>query len=62
MSDTKVNLQQGDCLEKMKGLENNSIDAVVTDAPYELGFMGKKWDYDIPSVEKFEEMYRVLKP
>jgi site-specific DNA-methyltransferase (adenine-specific) len=26
------------------------------------GFMGKKWDYDVPSIEIFKEMYRVLKP
>jgi DNA modification methylase len=33
-----------DCIEAMKKLEPNSIDAVVTDPPYGLEFMGKKWD------------------
>ena len=34
----------GDCLEKLKELEDNSVDSIVTDPPYELGFMGKSWD------------------
>lgn len=52
----------GDCLETLKTLEDNSIDAVVTDPPYGLSFMGKKWDYDVPSTEIWEECLRVLKP
>jgi len=39
-----------------------SIDAVVTDPPYGLSFMGKKWDYDVPSTEIWAECLRVLKP
>lgn len=53
---------QGDCLEELKKLEDNSVDAVVTDPPYGLSFMGKKWDYDVPSVEIWSECLRVLKP
>jgi len=53
---------QGDCLEQMKKLEDNSVDAIVTDPPYGWSFMGKKWDYDIPSVEVWKEALRVLKP
>jgi site-specific DNA-methyltransferase (adenine-specific) len=53
---------QGDCLESLKKLEDNSIDAIVTDPPYGLSFMGKKWDYDVPSVEIWQECLRVLKP
>jgi len=45
------NLYEGDCLEVMKDLEDNSIDAVVTDPPYGWKFMGKSWDYSVPSVE-----------
>ena len=37
-------LLHGDCREVLKDLPDNSIDAVVTDPPYELAFMGKKWD------------------
>lgn len=45
-------------------LSNNSIDAIVTDPPYELGFMGKKWDSSgiAYSVELWTECLRVLKP
>jgi DNA modification methylase len=52
----------GDCLEGMKLIDNNSIDTIITDPPYGLSFMGKKWDYDIPSIEIFEDMLRVAKP
>lgn len=43
-------LYQGDCLEIMKSLPDNSVDAVITDPPYGLKFMCKKWDYDVPKV------------
>jgi len=52
----------GDCIDKLKELDDNSIDSIVTDPPYGLSFMGKKWDYDVPSQEIFEECLRVLKP
>ena len=35
---------KGDCIEQMKLLEENSVDAIVTDPPYGLEFMGKEWD------------------
>lgn len=54
----------GDCRDVLKTLPDNSVDSVVTDPPYELGFMGKKWDssgiaYD---VSVWAECLRVLKP
>lgn len=52
----------GNSLEVLKELPENSIDSVVTDPPYGLSFMGKKWDYDVPSVELWREVLRVLKP
>lgn len=55
-------LIHGDSLGELKKLEENSIDSVVTDPPYGLAFMGKKWDYDVPSVELWREVLRVLKP
>lgn len=55
-------LIHGDCLEKLKRILPNSIDAIVTDPPYGLSFMGKKWDYNVPSVEIWKEALRVLKP
>lgn len=51
-----------DCIKLMQQLPNNSIDAIVTDPPYGLSFMGKHWDYDVPQVPVFAEMLRVLKP
>lgn len=35
---------QGDCIEEMQKLPENSIDAIITDPPYGLEFMGKDWD------------------
>jgi len=57
-----MRLLHGDCLEVMRTLPDCSVDAVVTDPPYGLSFMGKKWDYDVPSVEVWAECLRVLKP
>jgi site-specific DNA-methyltransferase (adenine-specific) len=57
-----IRLFNGDSLVELKNLEDNSVDSVVTDPPYGISFMGKKWDYDVPSVELWEEVYRVLKP
>ena len=39
-----MKILQGDCIEKMKELEDNSIDTVICDPPYGLEFMGKEWD------------------
>lgn len=51
-----------DCRHGLAMLTDNSVDAVVCDPPYGLSFMGKKWDYDVPSVEIWAECLRVLKP
>ncbi|MDD2114223.1 site-specific DNA-methyltransferase [Pseudomonas asiatica] len=55
-------LHLGDCIEAMRAMPDNSVDSIVTDPPYGLSFMGKKWDYDVPSVEIWVECLRVLKP
>jgi DNA modification methylase len=55
-------LIHGDCLEVLRAMPDCSVDAVVTDPPYGLSFMGKKWDYDVPGVEVWAECFRVLKP
>lgn len=52
----------GDCLDRLKELPDNSIDSVVTDPPYGISFLGKKWDAQVPSVEIWKEVLRVLKP
>jgi len=51
-----------DCFDGLKELEDNIVDSIVTDPPYGLSFMGKKWDYDVPSVDIWKECLRVLKP
>lgn len=83
----------GDCLDVLRTMGANSVDAIVTDPPYGLtqnkkggsgaasvnlespygrarigtgngagGFMGMKWDADVPSVDVWAECLRVLKP
>lgn len=52
----------GNCLDQMKNLEDNSVDSIVTDPPYGISFMNKKWDHQVPSVEIWKECLRVLKP
>jgi site-specific DNA-methyltransferase (adenine-specific) len=46
----------------LKTLPADSVDAIVTDPPYGLAFMGKRWDYDVPSEAIWRECLRVLKP
>jgi DNA modification methylase len=58
-----IELLLGDCRERLKDLPDCSVDSIVTDPPYELGFMGKSWDstgvaYD---VAVWAECLRVLK-
>ena len=55
-------LHHGDCIEVMRAMDDNSIDAIVTDPPYGLGFMGKKWDELPPGEEWARECLRILKP
>lgn len=57
-------LRNGDCVEIMRSLPANSVDSIVTDPPYELGFMGKSWDSTgiAYSVRMWDEALRVLKP
>lgn len=55
-------LEHGDCLDVLRKLADSSVDAIVTDPPYGLSFMGRKWDYDVPGVEIWAECLRVLKP
>lgn len=57
-----VAIRLGDCIEVMRTLLENSVDAIVTDPPYGLGFMGKAWDELPPGEEWARECLRVLKP
>jgi site-specific DNA-methyltransferase (adenine-specific) len=57
-------IHHGNNLDILPKLAENSVDSIVTDPPYELGFMGKKWDSSgiAYSVELWKECLRVLKP
>ena len=59
-----MTLLKGNCLETLKTLETASVDSIVTDPPYELGFMGKSWDNSgiAYSQDLWAECLRVLKP
>jgi hypothetical protein len=58
----KLKLKLGNCLDVLKTMPDNYVDSIVTDPPYGLSFMGKQWDYDVPTVEMWQECLRVLKP
>ena len=57
-----IRVIHGDCIEEMRAMPDASIDAIVTDPPYGLGFMGKAWDGLPPGEEWARECLRVLKP
>lgn len=57
-----IQIHHGNCLDVLRGMPSESIDSIVTDPPYGLSFMGKKWDYDVPAEEIWRECLRVLKP
>ena len=65
-----MDIIQGDCLEELKKLEDNSIDGCVTDPPAGISFMNKDWDHDKGGRDQwmkwmtdvFTEVQRVLKP
>lgn len=64
LANGRVVLHAGDCLEVLAALDENSIDAVVTDPPYELGFMGKSWDASGVAFcpDTWRLLWRVMKP
>lgn len=53
---------QGDCMERLLDIPEGSVDAVVTDPPYGLGFMNKDWDIGVPSAELFRLCLHAMKP
>jgi hypothetical protein len=64
-----IEIKIGDCTERLKDLEDNSVDAVISDPPYGLKFMSKGWDDIGDGSQQREwhrkwltEAYRVLKP
>ena len=60
--DGTVTIHHGDCLDVLTALPDNSVDAIVTDPPYGLGFMGREWDALPPGLPWAQQCHRVLKP
>ena len=58
----KAEVILGDCLDVMRTMPAASVDAVVTDPPYGLSFMGKLWDHGVPGEQFWAEALRVAKP
>ena len=58
----KFKIMTGDNRDTLKTLADNSIDAIVTDPPYGIDFLGKAWDANTGAVETYQECLRVLKP
>ena len=64
-ADDHVTLYHGDCLDVLAGLPDGSVDSVVTEPPYLIGFMGKSWDHGEGIAGRppvWAECLRVLKP
>ena len=57
-----MKLLNNDSLKLLKKISDNSIDSIVTDPPYGIGFMGKGWDKVLPPTKIWKECIRVLKP
>lgn len=55
-----IDIRQGDCLELLKTLPDNSVDMVLTDPPY--GVLDFKWDNEIDNEKLWQELKRVTKP
>ena len=55
-------IHQGDNRDTLKTLADNSIDAIITDPPYGIDFLGKAWDANTGALETYQECLRVLKP
>ena len=52
----------GDCIEVLKSMPDGSVDSIVTDPPYQISFMSKKWDKEFDTEEWARQCLRVLKP
>ena len=64
-ADDAATLYHGDCLDVLASLPDESVDAVVTDPPYLIGFMGRAWDAShgiAGQPDVWREVSRVLKP
>lgn len=51
-----------DNIKAMQAMAPESVDACITDPPYGMDIAGVGWDHNVPPVETWQEVYRVLKP
>ena len=51
-----------DNISAMKQMADNTFDSCITDPPYGLNIIGQQWDHNVPPVDTWREVYRVLKP
>jgi site-specific DNA-methyltransferase (adenine-specific) len=58
----KYQILNGDNIDILKTMSDNSIDSIVTDPPYGIDFLGKSWDANTGALETYQECLRVLKP
>lgn len=57
-----IHLYNGDCMAMLKDIPDGSVDSIVCDPPYGIGFLGKDWDQSVPSLQWAAQCLRVLKP
>jgi DNA modification methylase len=52
----------GDNISVMHTFEDNTFDSCITDPPYGMNISGVSWDHNVPPVDTWKEVYRVVKP
>ena len=57
-----MNIYRSDCLAVLKSMEPNSVDSIVTDPPYGINILNEQWDKGLPTLEIWQECFRVLRP
>jgi DNA modification methylase len=57
-----MDLRCGDCSTVLEHIDEGTVDAIITDPPYGLRFMGNRWDCEVPSVSVWRQCLRLLKP
>ncbi len=58
----RIRLFHADCIDVLRQMKDNAVDSIITDPPYGLRLLNKAWDYQIPTIEYWQEMLRVAKP
>jgi site-specific DNA-methyltransferase (adenine-specific) len=58
----RVEVYHGECIDVMTSMPEASVDSIITDPPYGLGFMGKAWDHGLPGIPFWKAALRVAKP